>query len=104
MKLMHWLLFCFSINDINSFNLERIITVKGSIENMSKAEAMISAKLRQSYENDLQAMAVSFFTENNFLIFRKNKKADSFGCRLMSILCLLLVYFLICSLSYKGPV
>nr|CAD7574337.1 unnamed protein product [Timema californicum] len=46
-----------SINDINSFNLERIITVKGSIENMSKAEALISAKLRQSYENDLQAMA-----------------------------------------------
>lgn len=48
-----------SINDINSFNLERIITVKGSIDNMSKAEAMISQKLRQSYENDLQAMAVS---------------------------------------------
>ncbi|XP_011331248.1 insulin-like growth factor 2 mRNA-binding protein 1 isoform X2 [Ooceraea biroi] len=46
-----------SINDINSFNLERIITVKGSIENMSKAESMISSKLRQSYENDLQAMA-----------------------------------------------
>lgn len=46
-----------SINDINSFNLERIITVKGSIDNMSKAEAQISAKLRQSYENDLQAMA-----------------------------------------------
>ncbi|XP_066255130.1 insulin-like growth factor 2 mRNA-binding protein 1 [Euwallacea similis] len=46
-----------SINDINSFNLERIITVKGSIENMSKAEAQISSKLRQSYENDLQAMA-----------------------------------------------
>lgn len=46
-----------SINDINSFNLERIITVKGIIENMSKAEAQISAKLRQSYENDLQAMA-----------------------------------------------
>ncbi|KAJ8667114.1 hypothetical protein QAD02_008776 [Eretmocerus hayati] len=46
-----------SINDINSFNLERIITVKGTIENMSKAEAMISNKLRQSYENDLQAMA-----------------------------------------------
>lgn len=52
---------CFSINDINSFNLERIITVKGSIENMSRAESMISAKLRQSYENDLQAMAVSAF-------------------------------------------
>lgn len=51
-----------SINDINSFNLERIITVKGTIENMSKAEAMISNKLRQSYENDLQAMAVSLCT------------------------------------------
>ena len=48
-----------SINDINNFNLERIITVKGSIDNMSKAESMISSKLRQSYENDLQAMAVS---------------------------------------------
>lgn len=46
-----------SINDINSFNLERIITVKGDIPNMSKAENMVSAKLRQSYENDLQAMA-----------------------------------------------
>ncbi|CAH1998215.1 unnamed protein product [Acanthoscelides obtectus] len=46
-----------SINDISSFNLERIITVKGGIENMSRAEAQISAKLRQSYENDLQAMA-----------------------------------------------
>lgn len=46
-----------SINDISSFNLERIITVKGSIDSMSAAEAQISAKLRQSYENDLQAMA-----------------------------------------------
>jgi insulin-like growth factor 2 mRNA-binding protein 1 len=46
-----------SINDINSFNYERIITVKGSIENMSKAEAQISTKLRQSFENDLQSMA-----------------------------------------------
>lgn len=46
-----------SINDINSFNLERIITVKGTIDSMSAAEAQISAKLRQSYENDLQAMA-----------------------------------------------
>lgn len=51
-----------SINDINSFNLERIITVKGTIDNMSKAESMISSKLRQSYENDLQAMAVSLIS------------------------------------------
>uniref|UniRef100_T1JD27 RRM domain-containing protein n=1 Tax=Strigamia maritima TaxID=126957 RepID=T1JD27_STRMM len=46
-----------SIHDVNSFNLERTITIKGTVENMSKAEAMISAKLRQSYENDLAAMA-----------------------------------------------
>ncbi|XP_076662921.1 IGF-II mRNA-binding protein isoform X2 [Andrena cerasifolii] len=46
-----------SINDINHYNVERIITVKGTIDNMSKAESMISSKLRQSYENDLQAMA-----------------------------------------------
>lgn len=46
-----------SINDINSFNFERIITVKGSIDNMSRAENQCSSKLRQSYENDLQAMA-----------------------------------------------
>lgn len=44
-----------SINDMmNSFNSERIITVKGTIEKMAKAESQISAKLRQSYENDLQ--------------------------------------------------
>lgn len=46
-----------SINDISSYNLERIITVKGLIDNMSRAESQISSKLRQSYENDLQAMA-----------------------------------------------
>lgn len=46
-----------SINDINSFNVERIITVKGSIENMSRAEAQISARLKQSYENDMQVMS-----------------------------------------------
>ncbi|XP_037935525.1 insulin-like growth factor 2 mRNA-binding protein 1 isoform X2 [Teleopsis dalmanni] len=46
-----------SIDDISSFNLERIITVKGQIDNMSRAESQISSKLRQSYENDLQAMA-----------------------------------------------
>lgn len=28
---------------------------------MSKAEAQISAKLRQSFENDLQSMAVNIF-------------------------------------------
>ena len=55
-----------SINDINSFNLERVITIRGTIDNMSKAEQVISAKLRQSYENDLQAMAVSIARSERF--------------------------------------
>merc|ERR1712223_1895438 len=46
-----------SISEISTFNMERIITVKGEIENMSKAEAEISAKLRAAYEADVQAMA-----------------------------------------------
>ncbi|XP_069180466.1 insulin-like growth factor 2 mRNA-binding protein 2 isoform X3 [Procambarus clarkii] len=46
-----------SINDINSFNLERIITIKGNIEDIAMAENMISARLRTSYESDLQAFA-----------------------------------------------
>nr|XP_027235266.1 insulin-like growth factor 2 mRNA-binding protein 1 [Penaeus vannamei] len=46
-----------SINDINSFNLERIITIKGNIEDIAQAENMISSRLRNSYESDLQAFA-----------------------------------------------
>ena len=48
-----------SISEISTFNMERIITVKGEIDNMSKAEAEISSKLRAAYEADVQAMAVS---------------------------------------------
>ncbi|KAK7073129.1 Insulin-like growth factor 2 mRNA-binding protein 3, partial [Halocaridina rubra] len=46
-----------SINDINSFNLERIITINGNIDDIAVAENMISSRLRTSYENDLQAFA-----------------------------------------------
>ncbi|XP_076349081.1 insulin-like growth factor 2 mRNA-binding protein 1 [Tachypleus tridentatus] len=46
-----------NIYDVNSFNLERIITVVGKLDSICKAEQMISAKLRQSYENDLATMA-----------------------------------------------
>lgn len=56
-----------SINDINSFNLERIITVKGTIENMAKAESQISAKLRQSYENDLQVTLIVHYHSLKFV-------------------------------------
>lgn len=45
------------MQDVNTFNFERIITIKGKLENICKAEQMISSKLRQSYENDLAAMA-----------------------------------------------
>jgi len=46
-----------SVHDAGSFTLERVITIKGSIENICRAENMISAKLRASYEADLAAMA-----------------------------------------------
>ncbi|CAG0893888.1 unnamed protein product [Cyprideis torosa] len=46
-----------SINELSPFNLERVITIKGSLEAVASAEALISTKLRQSYESDLQAMA-----------------------------------------------
>ena len=45
-----------SINEINSFNMERIITIKGDPEKICKAEAEVSAKLRQAYESDLNSM------------------------------------------------
>lgn len=46
-----------SISDISSFNPERVITIKGAIPDISKAEAEVSSKLRAAYETDLQAMA-----------------------------------------------
>ena len=49
-----------SINEINSFNMERIITVRGEPENICRAEAEVSAKLRQAYESDLNSMAVRY--------------------------------------------
>lgn len=59
-----------SISDISSFNPERVITIKGAIPDISKAEAeviwektwadcwnidfKVSSKLRAAYETDLQ--------------------------------------------------
>lgn len=43
---------------------------------MSKAEAQISAKLRQSFENDLQSMAVSIRTH----IFKYNLFVNNIEC------------------------
>ena len=51
-----------SINEINSFNMERVITILGPIDQMTKAEAEISSKHRSAYESDIQAMVVSTLT------------------------------------------
>ena len=59
-----------SINEINSLNMERIITIAGDIDQISKAEAEISSRLRVAYEHDLQAMTVrKFFGESRELWF-----------------------------------
>ena len=60
-----------SINDINSFNMERIITIRGDPEKICKAEAEISVKLRQAFESDLNSLPVSV------LYFHTKKKSTS---------------------------
>ena len=48
-----------SISDINAFNVERTITIAASeVENVSRAEAEISSKLRKAYEHDVQEVVV----------------------------------------------
>ena len=49
-----------SISDINAFNVERTITIAApEVENVSRAEAEISSKLRKAYEHDVQEVVVS---------------------------------------------
>lgn len=48
------------MQDLTLYNPERTITVKGSIETCAKAEEEIMKKIRESYENDIAAMNVSF--------------------------------------------
>ena len=49
-----------SISDINAFNVERTITIAAAeVENVSRAEAEISSKLRKAYEHDVQEIVVS---------------------------------------------
>ncbi|XP_078260616.1 insulin-like growth factor 2 mRNA-binding protein 2a [Rhinoraja longicauda] len=45
-----------SLHDLTLYNPERTITVKGSVEACSNAQAEIMKKLREAYENDLAAM------------------------------------------------
>lgn len=46
-----------NLHDVNSFNMERVIEIRGRLSDICAAEQMISNKLRQSYESDLAAMA-----------------------------------------------
>ena len=51
-----------SISDINAFNVERTITIAAAeVENVSRAEAEISSKLRKAYEHDVQEVVVRYF-------------------------------------------
>lgn len=43
----------FSISELNAFNMERTITIRGSLDNISQAEQRISGKLRQCWESDM---------------------------------------------------
>ncbi len=54
-------------NELTAFNMERTITILGTIDNYKKAESLISAKLRSSYDNDMAEFSVSF-VYSKFLI------------------------------------
>lgn len=47
-----------SVLDVHSFNFERTIMIKGDLENMVRAEGLITEKLRQFYLKDLQASSI----------------------------------------------
>jgi len=57
-------LFPFSVNEVSGLNIERVISIRGSVDGMSGAEAMISQKLRSSYESDLQ-VSLPFLPDKN---------------------------------------
>ncbi|XP_075414413.1 insulin-like growth factor 2 mRNA-binding protein 3 isoform X3 [Tenrec ecaudatus] len=44
------------LQELTLYNLERTITIKGSVETCAKAEEEIMKKIRESYENDIASM------------------------------------------------
>jgi insulin-like growth factor 2 mRNA-binding protein 1 len=56
-----------SISDISSFNMERVITIAAAnVDDVSRAEAEISSKLRKAYEHDVNDLVVrNFFLKNS---------------------------------------
>ena len=49
----------FRQKDLTAYNIERIITILGTIDNCKKAESLISVKLRTSYESDMNQFMLS---------------------------------------------
>lgn len=47
------------LKDLTAYNMERTITILGTIDNCKKAESLISAKLRASYESDMSQFMLS---------------------------------------------
>ena len=41
------------LKELSTYNMERTITILGTIDNYKKAESLISSKLRASYESDM---------------------------------------------------
>ncbi|VDP42450.1 unnamed protein product, partial [Soboliphyme baturini] len=54
-------IFVSNINELNMFNMERTITVRGPLENVAHAEQKISSKLRQCWENDMLSAPQSIY-------------------------------------------
>ena len=46
-----------SQNDIGPYNMDRIVTIKGELESMVKAESIISGKLRLCFDSDMQSVS-----------------------------------------------
>ncbi len=44
------------LKELTAFNMERTITILGTIDNCKKAESLISAILRASYESDMSQL------------------------------------------------
>jgi len=55
------------LKDLTAYNMERTITILGTIDNCKKAESLISAKLRASYESDM-AQFIPVRTDRHFTV------------------------------------
>lgn len=79
--------FC-SATDMNNFFVDRVITITGSPENTSKAEALVSEKMRKCFEQDAQNYNVSVKGSPLHLLDRNifvKSHLHKFGC--FSMLC-----------------